>query len=140
MPGGTSGPVLGAVGDAGQSETGIDPEVAQGLGLPALRTVADPGQAGQLRVLPEDQIGQRPPGQVGGGDPVAHVSPAHATPVARSIPTEENQSRRIPSGPPQPWVIRASASAGKSSTRVRRRATWTLGSRSNSGRMAEPRW
>ena len=56
--------------------------------------------------------------------------PAQARPVSRSRPTEDVQSRGTPRGPPQRWVMAASAAAGRSSARVAASRRWTAWSRS----------
>src|SRR5277367_1705636 len=51
MPRRMPGALLGPVGQSGQTESGIDPHVAEGLGLPLLRPMTDPRQAGEIALL-----------------------------------------------------------------------------------------
>ena len=62
-------------------------------------------------------------------------------PVGGPSPTPACQSRGMPSGPPQAWVKSARRSAGNRSTgRARAGRAKTRGSRSNAGRIREPKW
>ena len=109
-----------------------------GSHLPA--TVVDPRQRHEVGVAPQDQIGKRAPGEVGGRHPVADVAAGPRLPVARSMPTEQYQSRGAPIGPPQRWVTCASPSAGNISPSRARSESCTPAWRSNSGLIAEPKW
>ena len=139
-PGRPAGPGFLAVGPAHRAQPGVRAQPAQWFRLPFRGPVPDPGQPGDLGVLAQHQIGQRAPGQVGGGHPVTDIAAAQPRPVARSSPADAHQSRGTPSGPPQVCVTGTSPRAGNSSPSVWRSAANTAGTWSNSGRMAEPKW
>ena len=83
-PRGPAVPLLAPVSAVHGPQAGIHPEPSEGLGFPAGRAVADPGQPDQVGVAPEDQVGQGPSGQVGGRDAVAHVATGPGDPGQRS--------------------------------------------------------
>ena len=77
------------------------PSQRSGSGSHARRAVPDPGQAGQLGVALEDQVAQRPAGQVGGGDAVADVptrpgQPGLAVQPDRRAPVARDPERPAP--------------------------------------------
>ena len=79
MPGGATGAVLGPICGAGQSQSGVDADVAEGLRLPSPRAVIHPWERGEVRGAAEDEVAQRSAGQVRGGESVAYItaSPGH---------------------------------------------------------------
>ena len=101
--------------------------------------MADPGQPDQLGVAAEDQVAQRPAGEVRGADPVADVAagPRRARCRGRG-PTEAHQSRGMPSAPPHAWVTRVPAQHREQVEQRRVQRAKTRSSRSNSGRIREP--
>ena len=79
--------VGGRLKPVGQPVERVEPVHARpprGLGLPGPAPVPDPGQRRQRRRLAEHQVGQRPPGQVGGGDAVPGV-PAGPAKAGRGV-------------------------------------------------------
>jgi uncharacterized protein len=77
-----AGDLLGAVDHGERGGRRPDTEPAPGLGLPAGRAVVHPRQVDQGRVLAPDQVGERPPGQVGGAHALADVAPGPGGPGA----------------------------------------------------------
>lgn len=75
-------PAFLPVGQAHHLQARIQPEPAQRLRLPGRRPVANPGQRSDLAAGAGDQVGQGPPGQVRGRDPVTHVTARPADPGA----------------------------------------------------------
>src|ERR1044071_2563279 len=67
-------PRLLLVGAAVQAVDGVDPDVAQRLGLPGAREGADPGELRQRRVVVQDEVLEGAAGEVGGRDALADVA------------------------------------------------------------------
>jgi hypothetical protein len=105
VPSGPARSVLGPVGTSGQPETGVDAQIAEWLGLPPRGAVPDPGQGRQLGVLPRIRSRRVRPARLVVETPSPTYPPAQARPVPVSRPTDVNQSRAMPSGPPHRWVI-----------------------------------
>ena len=81
--------------------------------------MTDPGKPGEIGLLLEDQIGQGPPTEVGGGDTVARrIHPEWPIPVVLSNLTDGCQSRGTATAPPHRWVMAASPRSGKRSQRI----------------------
>ncbi len=92
---------LAAIGQLHRPQPGVDAEPTQGLGLPGGRAMPHPGEVGQRRVRPGDEVGQRAPGQVGGGHPVAHVATGPgqarvAVEADRRVPVARDAERAAP--------------------------------------------
>ena len=71
---GLLGCLLATVGGPIEGVHRVHAEPAQRLRLPAAYAVIDPGQPGQFGVVAEGEVGEGSGGQIGRGQPAAHVA------------------------------------------------------------------